>query len=64
MRIFTTVLALLILLATTVHAQTSRATTAASYLDRGNAWAAKGEWVRALADDELAIASGPNIADS
>src|SRR5262245_26131700 len=36
--------------------QTSRASSAASYLERGNQWMAKGEWDRAIADYDLAIA--------
>lgn len=44
------------------QAQTSRADTAASYLDRGKAWAAKGELERAIADFDLAIASDPSLA--
>ena len=37
--------------------QNLRAATASSYLERGNAWFAKGEYERALADFDLAIAS-------
>src|SRR5215468_5590598 len=39
-----------------VQAQNSRAYSAASYLERGNAWMAKGEIERAIADYDLAIA--------
>src|SRR5262245_23245419 len=37
------------------QAQTSRASSAALYLERGNQWLAKGEWDRAIADYDLAI---------
>src|SRR5262245_28399852 len=37
-------------------AQTARTATAVSYLERGNLWLAKGEWDRAIADYDLAIA--------
>ena len=36
--------------------QTSRASSAASYLERGNEWLKKGEWERAITDYEPAIA--------
>src|SRR5262245_31042496 len=36
-------------------AQASRASSAASYVDRGNSWMAKGEIERAIADYDLAI---------
>ncbi len=36
------------------RAQSARAAMAASYLERGNAWFAKGEWERAIADYDLA----------
>src|SRR5262245_24036606 len=42
--------------AASVQAQTSRASSAASYLERGNQWLSKGEWDRAIADYDLAIA--------
>jgi tetratricopeptide (TPR) repeat protein len=42
----------------------SRSTTAASYARRGAAWAAKGEYKRAIADYDLAIATDPNLADN
>ena len=45
-----------------VHAQTSRAATASSYLARGSEWHAKGEYERALADFDLAIATDPSQA--
>ena len=39
-----------------VHeAQSSRALSAASYIDRGNGWLKKGEFERAIADYTLAI---------
>ena len=47
---------------TTAEAQTSRTTTANSYLDRGNSWFDKGEWERAMADFDLAIGTDPNLA--
>src|SRR5215813_2294645 len=37
------------------EAQSSRALSAASYLDRGNGWLKKGEFERAIADYSLAI---------
>src|SRR5262245_26496551 len=39
-----------------VQAQSSRASSSVSYLERGNEWMAKGEWDRAIADYDLAIA--------
>src|SRR5262249_15562533 len=44
-----------ILAAVNTQAQTSRASSADSYLERGNQWLAKGEWDRAIADYGLAI---------
>ena len=41
------------------QAQTSRAASAASYVKRGNTWAAKGELDRATVDYDLAIATDP-----
>jgi len=64
-KIFTALLVAMPLLAglrATAQAQASRAATAATYLERGNAWFAKGEWARAMADFDLAIASDPNLA--
>ena len=56
----------LVALTLTVTAQTrtenSRAASAASYLERGNQWLAKGDLERALADYDLAIASDPRAA--
>jgi tetratricopeptide (TPR) repeat protein len=42
------------------QAQNLQAATAASYLDRGNAWFARGEYERAQADFDLAIATDPS----
>ncbi|HEU0179055.1 MAG TPA: tetratricopeptide repeat protein, partial [Blastocatellia bacterium] len=42
--------------AANVQAQTSRASSAASYLERGNEWLEKGELDRDIADYDLAIA--------
>src|SRR5262245_16151234 len=42
---------------------TSRSATASTYIERGNAWSAKGEYKRALADYDLAIASDPTFAN-
>src|SRR5262245_49462751 len=50
------ILLCLVTAAANVQAQTSRASSAASYLERGNQWLAKGEWDRAIADYDLAIA--------
>src|SRR5262245_52168436 len=44
------------------QAQTSRAASAASYLERGNQWLAKGEWERAIVDYDLAIAFDSRVA--
>jgi len=44
------------LAAAAISAQNSRAVSTASYLERGNQWPAKGEWDRAIADYNLAIA--------
>src|SRR5215813_3074036 len=44
------------------EAQSSRALSAASYLDRGNGWLKKGEFERAIADYSLAIAFDPRYA--
>ncbi len=41
---------------------TSRSGMADAYVGRGNAWIAKGEYERALADFDLAIASDPGHA--
>ncbi len=59
--IFTTVIFLLII-PVSAHAQVTHRASAASYLERGNAWAAKGEWERAIADFDLAIAFDPSFA--
>ena len=47
---------------TTAEAQTSRTSTANSYLDRGNSWFLKGELERAIADFDLAIGTDPHLA--
>ena len=44
-----------------VQAQTSRAESAQSYCNRGNAWLAKGELDRAIADYDLAIVFDPVV---
>ena len=49
-------------LVTCVSAQSSRSATAASYLERGAKWLAKGDERRAIADFELAIATDPSRA--
>jgi Tfp pilus assembly protein PilF len=43
-----------------VQSQNLRAATASSYIERGNEWFAKGEYGRALADYDLAIATDAN----
>src|SRR5262245_37252605 len=48
--------ALFLMPAVAAYAQTSRAASAASYIDRGNEWMKKGELDKAIADYELAIA--------
>src|SRR5262245_54160768 len=40
----------------------SRSATASAYIKRGGAWFAKGEYERALADFDLAVASDPGQA--
>ncbi len=56
MRCYWLILFLLVSTALIAQAQTSRAATAASYLERGNEWMTKGELDRAIADYSLAIA--------
>src|SRR5262245_7314941 len=51
---------LLVLVASATQAQTSRAASASAYIDRGNEGMAKGEWERAAADYDLAIAFDPS----
>ncbi len=51
-------------LATAAQPLTSRSATAAAYIERGSAWAAKGEWERAIADYDLAITSDPSSAEA
>src|SRR5262245_65843751 len=46
------------------EAQSSRALSAASYLDRGNDWLKKGDFERAIADYSLAIAFDARHADA
>jgi len=45
-----------------VQAQSSRTSSSVSYLERGNEWMAKGEWDRAIADYDLAIAFNSRAA--
>jgi tetratricopeptide (TPR) repeat protein len=52
----------LMLAAVSVSGQPSRASSAASYLERGAAWMAKGEIERAIADYDLAITFDPRSA--
>src|SRR5262245_34912178 len=47
---------------TAAQSQASRAASAASYLERGNSWMAKGEVDRAIADYDLAIAFDSRVA--
>ena len=49
-------------LAESAQTQGSREATAASYLDRGNSWATKGELDRAIADFNLALQFDPRFA--
>ena len=51
----TRMLAMMTLLAAAAQAQTSRAATASSYLERGNVWVRKGAFDRAIDDFALAI---------
>src|SRR5205085_545330 len=53
-------LLLFVLMTTLGQAQTSRASSAASYLDRGNNWYTKGELDKAIADYDLAITFAPH----
>src|SRR5215510_9331661 len=53
---YTCVLFCLLCLAPLARAQSSRTASAASYLERGNERLARGEWDRAIADYDLAIA--------
>jgi tetratricopeptide (TPR) repeat protein len=61
---FASFLIVICLLSATTEAQrlVSRSATANSYSERGNAWYAKGEYKRALADYDLAIALNPTFA--
>src|SRR5262245_48430878 len=56
------VLLFLLCLTTLARAQTSRAASVASYLERGNSWFAKGQWDRVIADYDLAIAFDGRVA--
>src|SRR5262245_41075594 len=49
---------------TMAQALTSRSATASTYIERGNAWFAKGDYEHALADFDLAVASDPNYAEA
>lgn len=49
--------------ATLAMDQKSRAASASSYLERGNAWVAKGEYQRAIEDFSLGLAFAPSSAD-
>ncbi len=60
--IFQSVLCWLSLAIAVAQPLTSRSDTAISYIERGNAWLAKSEWERAIADFDFAIASDPNLA--
>lgn len=53
-------------LATAAQSLISRSATADSYIERGNAWFAKGEYerARAVADYDQAIALNPRFADA
>lgn len=44
-------------------AQSSRAASASSYLERGNGWASKGEYQRAIEDYSLGLSFAPTSAD-
>jgi tetratricopeptide (TPR) repeat protein len=46
--------------ATVIQAQNSRASSATSYLERGNQWLEKGDWDRAIADYDLAVVFDPS----
>src|SRR5262245_46207672 len=58
----TRMFAMMTLLAAATQAQTSRAATASSYLERGNVWVGKGAFDRAIDDFGLAIAFDPGQA--
>jgi len=62
MSVMTRMLAMMTLLAAAAQAQTSRAATASSYLERGNVWVRKGAFDRAIDDFGLAIAFDPGLA--
>ena len=52
------------LTATNAEEQYSRSASAASYLDRGNAWYAKGKLDQAVADYSIAIQFSPDLAQA
>ena len=62
MRSYWLILFLFISTALIAQAQPSRTVSAASYLERGNQWLAKGELDRAIADYDLAIAFDARVA--
>jgi tetratricopeptide (TPR) repeat protein len=53
---------LLLACLTVAQAQTSRAVSAVSYLERGAEWAARGDLDRAITDFNLALAFDPRLA--
>src|SRR5262245_22233402 len=61
-RVYTSVV-FLFALAIAANAQNSREAMASSYIERGNIWMARGEYDKAIADYDLAIASAPSAAD-
>ena len=63
MRTYTcSLLFLVFLIDAAAHAQPSRTASAASYLSRGNDWLVKGEFDRAIADYDIAIAFDSRVA--
>jgi tetratricopeptide (TPR) repeat protein len=57
------VLLWLIMAAAIAQSQNSRASSAASYLERSNQWLAEGYWDRAIADYDQALRLKPSWAD-
>lgn len=53
------ILCALLLMGVVTHAQTSRAASGQSYVERGYMWLEKGEIERALADFDRALALAP-----
>src|SRR5688572_20314111 len=47
---------------TVAQSLNSRSATASAYIERGNTWIARGDYQRALADFDLAVASDPGNA--